>query len=96
MKFLLDSVICIDHFNGIDAATDFIYTKKESIPISVVTRAGGPCRFSKGYSRRCFGAARPLAAFAHSTGKREPRRVTAPAIRLEIARRLSSGIGPAT
>nr|VFJ67233.1 MAG: hypothetical protein BECKFW1821C_GA0114237_101142 [Candidatus Kentron sp. FW] len=39
MKFLLDSVICIDHFNGIDAATDFIRGEKESSLISVITRA---------------------------------------------------------
>ena len=39
MKLLLDSVICIDHFNGIDAATAYIRGHMEEISISVITRA---------------------------------------------------------
>ncbi|VFN02305.1 MAG: hypothetical protein BECKG1743D_GA0114223_108783 [Candidatus Kentron sp. G] len=36
---MLDSVICIDHFNGLDAATEFIRANRGSIWISVITRA---------------------------------------------------------
>lgn len=39
MKRLLDSVICIDHFNGVDAATAYIRQHKAVIAISVITRA---------------------------------------------------------
>ena len=39
MKILLDSVILIDHFNGIDKATHYIETHQQDILISVITRA---------------------------------------------------------
>ena len=39
MKWLLDSVILIDHFNGIDAATRFIAGEHEAIALSPITRA---------------------------------------------------------
>lgn len=38
MKILLDSVILIDHFNQINAATRYIETNQENIAISVITR----------------------------------------------------------
>jgi len=37
--FLLDSVIVIDHFNGVEAATCFLRDHREAIAISVITRA---------------------------------------------------------
>ncbi len=36
---LLDSVILIDHFNGIDAATDYLSETQEFASISAITRA---------------------------------------------------------
>lgn len=39
MKFLLDSVIAIDHFNNISCATDFIAQHQTNIVISVITRS---------------------------------------------------------
>jgi len=36
--FLLDSVIVIDHFNGVEAATCFLRDNREDIAISVITR----------------------------------------------------------
>jgi predicted nucleic acid-binding protein len=39
MKVLLDSVILIDHFNGMDAATCYIEKHTTEIAISVITRA---------------------------------------------------------
>lgn len=36
---LLDSVILIDHFNGIKAATDYLRSVRQTAAISVVTRA---------------------------------------------------------
>lgn len=39
MKYLLDSVILIDHFNGVDAATHFLSEQGSSCAISVITRA---------------------------------------------------------
>ena len=39
MKWLLDSVILIDHFNGIDQATRFIAEEHPDIALSPVTRA---------------------------------------------------------
>ncbi len=39
MKFLLDSVILIDHFNGIDAATRFISENYREVALSLITRA---------------------------------------------------------
>jgi predicted nucleic acid-binding protein len=37
--FLLDSVILIDHFNGVAAATDFLSAIGERAQISAITRA---------------------------------------------------------
>ena len=39
MKWLLDSVILIDHFNGVDPATRFIADEHTDIALSPVTRA---------------------------------------------------------
>lgn len=39
MKYLLDSVIIIDHLNGRNEATEFIEKHEEKSAISVVTRA---------------------------------------------------------
>ena len=39
MRWLLDSVILIDHFNGIDSATRFIDEESMEIALSPVTRA---------------------------------------------------------
>lgn len=39
MKWLLDSVILIDHFNGVDHATRFIADEHPDITLSPVTRA---------------------------------------------------------
>ena len=38
-RLLADSVILIDHFNGIEAATDFLRRHQSAVRISVVTRA---------------------------------------------------------
>lgn len=39
MKLLLDSVILIDHFNGIAAATDYLSEVANQAAVSVITRA---------------------------------------------------------
>ena len=39
LRFLLDSVILIDHFNGIDPATRFLAENHSEIALSVITRA---------------------------------------------------------
>lgn len=39
MKYLLDSVIVIDHFNGIGAATTFLKEHGNECALSVITRA---------------------------------------------------------
>lgn len=39
MRFLLDSVILIDHFNGIEAAADFLVENGKDSVISAITRA---------------------------------------------------------
>lgn len=39
MKYLLDSVIVIDHFNGIEAATRFLRQHGGECALSVITRA---------------------------------------------------------
>mgnify|MGYP001391769478 CR=1 FL=1 len=38
-RYLLDSVILIDHFNGIAAATQFLQEQHQALSISVITRA---------------------------------------------------------
>ncbi len=40
MRWLLDSVILTDHFNGIDPATRFIAGESMDIALSPVTRQG--------------------------------------------------------
>lgn len=39
MIFLLDSVILIDHFNGVEAATTFLREHRSDAAISAITRA---------------------------------------------------------
>jgi predicted nucleic acid-binding protein len=39
VKLLLDSVILIDHFNGIVAATDYLSEVADQAAVSVITRA---------------------------------------------------------
>ena len=39
MKLLLDSVILIDHFNGIAAATNYLSVHHANAAVSVITRA---------------------------------------------------------
>lgn len=39
IKYLLDSVILIDHFNNISQATTFLQENKDVSAISVITRA---------------------------------------------------------
>ena len=39
MKLLLDSVILIDHFNGIAAATNYLAAHHAAAAVSVITRA---------------------------------------------------------
>ena len=38
-RYLLDSVIVIDHFNGVEAATEFLAAHGRDCVISVITRA---------------------------------------------------------
>ena len=39
MKYLVDSVILIDHFNGIDQATSWLADRHTDLAVSVITRA---------------------------------------------------------
>ena len=39
VRFLLDSVILIDHFNNIPAATEYLLQSQRESAISVITRA---------------------------------------------------------
>lgn len=39
LKYLLDSVIVIDHFNGVEAATTFLAERGGDCAFSVITRA---------------------------------------------------------
>ena len=39
LRFLLDSVILIDHFNGITAATTYLVNHSADCALSVITRA---------------------------------------------------------
>lgn len=52
MTTLLDSVILIDHFNGIEQATAYVDGLGEEACISVVTRAEVLVGFSKGETLR--------------------------------------------
>ena len=46
MRYLLDSVILIDHFNGIADATEFLASEPLECAISVITRAEALAGFS--------------------------------------------------
>lgn len=46
-EFLLDSVILIDHLNGIPAATEFLRATRSRSAISVITRAEVLCGFTE-------------------------------------------------
>lgn len=39
MRYLLDSVVLIDHFNGIPEATTFLADHREEAAVSVISRA---------------------------------------------------------
>ena len=45
-RYLLDSVIVIDHFNGVEAATEFLAAHGRDCVISVITRAETLAGFS--------------------------------------------------
>ena len=47
MKYLLDSVILIDHFNGITPATAFLRLHREELAISPITHAEVLTRFDQ-------------------------------------------------
>jgi hypothetical protein len=51
MSLLLDSVILIDHFNGIPAATTYLRTIETTAVLSVITRAETLVGFRKGNTR---------------------------------------------
>jgi predicted nucleic acid-binding protein len=53
VKLLLDSVILIDHFNGLVAATDYLAAHHADAAISVITRA----EVLTGFDRRAANAA---------------------------------------
>lgn len=60
MKLLLDSVILIDHFNGVAAATDYLSAQHANAVVSVITRA----EVLTGFKQRAAGkAARFLDCF---------------------------------
>lgn len=52
MKLLLDSVILIDHFNGIAAATRYLAEVRAEAAISVITRAEVLSGFRGGAERK--------------------------------------------
>ena len=54
MKLLLDSVILIDHFNGVSAATQYLSEHHTDAVISVITRA----EVLTGFAQRAVGRAR--------------------------------------
>lgn len=56
MKWLLDSVILIDHFNGVGAATEYLSSVHVDATISVITRA----EVLTGFDRRSGSVARRL------------------------------------
>ena len=47
IKFLLDSVILIDHLNGVSAATEYIGRVHKDCAVSVITRAEVLCPFEE-------------------------------------------------
>ena len=56
MKVLLDSVILIDHFNGVDAATQYLSSVRADAALSVITRA----EVLAGFAGRAGGKGRKL------------------------------------
>lgn len=80
MNVLLDSVIIIDHFNGIEAATRYLAEHRGAAAISVITRAevlAGFDRDEVGLGARfldCFptlGIDKPIADFAAELRRRQ-------------------------
>ncbi len=53
LKLLLDSVVVIDHFNGISAATDYLAAHYPDAALSVITRA----EVLTGFGQRSVGKA---------------------------------------
>lgn len=51
MRLLLDSVILIDHFNGVGAATDYIARNQPEAAVSVITRAEVLTGFARAAAR---------------------------------------------
>jgi predicted nucleic acid-binding protein len=51
VKLLVDSVIFIDHFNGIQTATRYLFAHQPDIVVSVVTRAEVLTGFDKAAAR---------------------------------------------
>lgn len=63
MRYLLDSVILIDHFNGIDPASAFLTDHGSQCAISVITRAEvvtGFDRDTEGLAKQLLDAFRTL------------------------------------
>lgn len=60
MKLLLDSVILIDHFNGVAAATSYLSAHQPDAAVSVITRAEVLTGFAASRARK---AARFLDCF---------------------------------
>lgn len=52
MKWLLDSVILIDHFNGISAATRYLSEVRADAAVSVITRAEVLAGFDRRAARK--------------------------------------------
>lgn len=52
MRYLLDSVILIDQFNGIAAATAFLADNADDCSISVITRAESLAGFAEEAEQR--------------------------------------------
>lgn len=48
LKYLLDSVVLIDHLNGVKAATEFLADHGKACAISVITRAEVMAGFDEG------------------------------------------------
>ena len=56
LRYLLDSVILIDHFNGVPAATEFLRQHRDECAISAITRA----EVLTGFSAEALAAPRAL------------------------------------
>jgi len=59
VSLLLDSVILIDHFNGIDAATEYLRSTQNRAAVSVITRTevlvGFSSRLERAKAKALFG-----------------------------------------